>query len=291
MTDAKLAEAALVVGCSKSVAIATWHAILENAATLNDGGRVDIPARRIAAILSEPVGAVQGLFDAFSEAGMVEGCNIVAWSKRQYESDNSTERSKKSREAAREREEAAKKKDAAPSQQDCNDDATLHKENETSPSVYVSVSDRRTSSEKITDEFEIWYSAYPRHKSRGDALKAYRKVRKTVDAEVLLVGAKAAARKYAGTDQQFTPYPASWLNGEEWKDEDLQPKPAQEPTSNGLIYVEYGTDAGDAWERHYRSKAKIPPRDKKGGWYFPTEYPEKNDTRATSSPSSTEQAA
>lgn len=267
VTDAKLAEVSLVAGCSRSVVIATWHAILENAATLNDGGRIDIPSRRVAAILCEPFDTIETVFLGFETVGLIADSTVTAWKKRQFESDNSTERSQKSRAAAKDKEEAAK-------QQQCNDDATLQEKTETSPYVYVS--DRRTLSEKTTDEFEVWYAAYPRHIKRGDAQRAYRAARKTVGPDVLLAGAKAAAKKYAGKDEQFTPYPASWLRGEQWKDEDLQPPKPQEPTSNGGVYVHYGTDQGDAWERDYRLRGKIPPRDSRGGWYHPSEYPEQN---------------
>ncbi len=273
MTDAKLAEAALVVGCSKSVAIATWHALLENAACTNDGGRVDTPARRIAAILSEPVETIQGLFDAFCEALMIEGSSIANWKKRQFESDNSTERSAKSRAAAKAREEAAK-------QQQCNADATLQNQPETSPSVYVSVSDGRVASEKITDEFEIWYAAYPRHVGRGAALRAYKTARTKVEPDVLLRAGTLYASKCKGMDQKFIPHAATWLNQERWLDEDLQPpKP---PPENTRVYVKYGTDAGDAWEAHYRALNKVPPRDQHGGWWFDSESPPAIVQRGTS---------
>lgn len=135
---------------------------------------------------------------------------------------------------------------------------------------------KRADREKETDEFEEWYQAYPLHKGRGAALRAYRKARTEAEREVLLTAAKAFARKSAGKEQQFIAHPATWLNQDRWLDEDLQPPKPQEPTSNGGVYVHYGTDQGDAWERDYRLRGKIPPRDSRGGWYHPSEYPEQN---------------
>ena len=44
--------------------------------------------------------------------------------------------------------------------------------------------------------------------------------------------------------------------------------------ASSTVYVKYGTDAGDAWELFYKTeKHKIAPRDSKGGWYFPTQFP------------------
>lgn len=73
-------------------------------------------------------------------------------------------------------------------------------------------------------EFDEWYEAYPRHVGRGQALKAYSDARKKVAREILLAGAKRAAKEYADTDKQYIPHPKTWLNGERWLDEDT-PKP------------------------------------------------------------------
>jgi hypothetical protein len=93
---------------------------------------------------------------------------------------------------------------------------------------------------------------------------------------------REAARLFAATlpDPKFTPHPATWLNGERWLDEELQPKPAPEPfkgTSNGQVFVKQGTDAFDAWTDVWKKKSgKSPPVNQNGGWFFPTEYPEDN---------------
>lgn len=100
-TDPKLAEAALVAGCSRSVAIAAWHLTLENAATINEGGRIDIPTRRIAAALCEPFEVIETLYSSFESIGLIADSHVTAWKRRQYESDNSTERSRKHRERKR----------------------------------------------------------------------------------------------------------------------------------------------------------------------------------------------
>lgn len=97
VTDPKLAEAAMVAGCSRSVSVAAWHLILENAATINDGGSIDIPSRRIAAALCEPLAVIDALMEAFSATGIVVGSRVTAWNRRQYVSDNSTARSRKHR--------------------------------------------------------------------------------------------------------------------------------------------------------------------------------------------------
>lgn len=101
VTDPKFGEIALAVGCSRSVALATWQAILESCAGANDGGRFTVTPRRCAVILAEPVSAIEAVFAEMTTMGMIAEGRVSAWSKRQYESDNSTERSRKHRERQR----------------------------------------------------------------------------------------------------------------------------------------------------------------------------------------------
>ncbi|MFG1462286.1 hypothetical protein V5F77_05245 [Xanthobacter sp. DSM 24535] len=99
--DDKLAEASVIAGCSRSIAIAVWHSILESAAETEDGGRFETTPRRVAAALSEPVDAIKSVFDAMSEISMIEDGAVSAWKRRQYEGDTSTERSRRLRERRR----------------------------------------------------------------------------------------------------------------------------------------------------------------------------------------------
>lgn len=122
VTDAKLGEVALVAGCSRSVAIAAWHCLLESASGCNAGGVFDATPRRVAVILGEQPAVIEAVFSELVSLGMIVDGKIAAWSKRQYESDNSTERSRKHRERSK----------TAPQQQ-CNSDATLQQQHATPP--------------------------------------------------------------------------------------------------------------------------------------------------------------
>ncbi|CAN7614420.1 hypothetical protein LJR009_005480 [Bosea sp. LjRoot9] len=99
--DDKLAEVAVIAACSRSVAIAVWHALLESAAETDAGGRFETTPRRVAAALCEPAGTIAATFAAMAEIGMITGDAVSAWKTRQYESDKSTERSRRHREAKR----------------------------------------------------------------------------------------------------------------------------------------------------------------------------------------------
>lgn len=99
--DDKLAEVSVIAECSRSVAIAVWHAILESAAETDDGGRFETTPRRVAAALCEPASVIESVVMAMEEIGMLREGTVAAWKARQYESDNSTQRSRKHRETKR----------------------------------------------------------------------------------------------------------------------------------------------------------------------------------------------
>lgn len=114
VTDAKLAEAALVADVSRSVSIAAWHAILESAACKNNSGSFETTPRRVAVILCEPPAKIETLFAVFVELGMLDEHGVASWSKRQHESDSSTERSRKHRERKRNADATLPQRDATP---------------------------------------------------------------------------------------------------------------------------------------------------------------------------------
>ena len=126
VTDPKLAEAAMVADCSRSVAVASWHLILENAAVVNDGGRVDLPSRRIAAALCEPLAVIESLVSAFAAIGLLADSHVTAWKRRQYESDSSADRVRRHRQ---------KKKAGA----GCNGDETLQPATVTPPETETDI--------------------------------------------------------------------------------------------------------------------------------------------------------
>lgn len=71
------------------------------------------------------------------------------------------------------------------------------------------------------DGFDAFWAAYPKKRSKGDAEKAWSKLRPSADLQAVLLRAVAAAvasadwRKESG---KYIPYPASWLNAKGWED-------------------------------------------------------------------------
>lgn len=86
---------------------------------------------------------------------------------------------------------------------------------------------------RTSDRFEKFWSAYPRHEAKQNAMKAFEKINPD---DELLKKMLNAIERWKNTEQwqenggQFVPYPASWLNGGRWEDEVPAPR-KQEPAA------------------------------------------------------------
>lgn len=176
--DDKLAEVAVIAGCSRSVAIASWHAILESAADSQDGGRFDTTPRRVAAVLGEPASVIDAVFTAMAELGMIGDGAVTAWKKRQFESDNSTERSRKHREAKRNGDATLQQQDATPPDTDTD---TEKKENiravASAPApLMLSPPEEEREPAGYPAAFEVLWDCFPKSKnsSKFKAFKAWK---------------------------------------------------------------------------------------------------------------------
>ncbi len=276
--DDKLAEAAIVAGCSRSVAIAVWHALLESAAETNDGGRFETTARRVAAILGEPAPAIEAIFSAMAEIGMIESNAIAAWRRRQFESDSSTERSRRHREA---------KRNVA--HINCNTDATLQGRSATPPDTETDTDRFLPESKSSTtnvrsvgkptrpaadDRFEEFWRAYPHRGDASDPKKPAREkfdraVKRGVDPTAIIVGAKRFAeieRRAGRAGTEKCAQAVTWLNQERWND---YAAPAV-PDAPQRIFVKRDTEEWFARVAagHKPGLCKFYPEHQTDGWYF-----------------------
>lgn len=82
------------------------------------------------------------------------------------------------------------------------------------------------------DGFADFWSAYPKRKNKGDAEKAWKKIRPSIELQQRILAAIVVAKRqpdWIKEDGQYIPYPASWLNAKGW--EDGQEAPASLPES------------------------------------------------------------
>lgn len=105
-------------------------------------------------------------------------------------------------------------------------------------------------------EFDEWYAEYPRKEGKGQARKAYRAARKKTDQSALVAGvARLVAQRL---ERQFTPLPATWLNGERWLD-DL-------PTPTGPAADEWGPRKPDVYSIYDGDEESYLLHLERGGW-------------------------
>jgi hypothetical protein len=71
----------------------------------------------------------------------------------------------------------------------------------------------------INEQFNQFWSVYPRKKGKGQARKAFEKALEKTDLQTILDGVHAYIANDVMDDPQFIAHPSTWLNGERWEDE------------------------------------------------------------------------
>jgi hypothetical protein len=80
--------------------------------------------------------------------------------------------------------------------------------------------------------FDDFYRIYPRKVARLDAEKAWKQMMaRGYEPSEVIAGAEAFAKqcRKEGKEQQYIPYPASWLRAGRWMDAELTPTIVAEP--------------------------------------------------------------
>ena len=76
------------------------------------------------------------------------------------------------------------------------------------------------------DDFAAWWELYPRKVGKGQAARAYRTARKKATAEALTAAIVTQGPLLMARGSQYCPHPATWLNGERWRDDPVALKTA-----------------------------------------------------------------
>ncbi len=72
------------------------------------------------------------------------------------------------------------------------------------------------------DAFSKFWEEYPKKKNKGDAIRAWKKLRVTPEFSDTILAAVRAQKKqkdWVKENGRYIPYPASWLNAQGWLDE------------------------------------------------------------------------
>jgi hypothetical protein len=270
VTDAKLGEAALIAETSRAIVIASWHAILESCADVNDAGRFDTTPRRVAAVLGEPVGRVEAVFAAFTALGMIAAGCVVAWSRRQFESDSSTERSRKHREARRNGELERGNVSKTPVQR-CATVPYSYSETETEDPSLPLPPPPADDAGKPTEPFAEFWQAMPspNPSARAAAQVAFERLPPT-DQGLAIAGARRYAEAFAVKPTTHPISPTRFL-----RERCFEGYGPQASADAATVFVPVDSPQWRAWAAY---KGKPIPLNRDGtGWHFPTEWPPERD--------------
>jgi len=71
------------------------------------------------------------------------------------------------------------------------------------------------------EDFETWWSYYPKKLAKGDARKAWKQtaaIRPSLDLLIKMLVVARASDQWQQGGGQYIPYPATYLRGERWED-------------------------------------------------------------------------
>ena len=112
------------------------------------------------------------------------------------------------------------------------------------PTLKNTIEKNTISKNTIEKEFAQFWALYPKKRDKGNAVRALEKALAKTDLETIIRGLAAYVNDPT-RDDQFTAYPATWLNGERWADE--YEKPKQTPGPGKRAWVKQMHDLGEHW--------------------------------------------
>lgn len=71
----------------------------------------------------------------------------------------------------------------------------------------------------LKNDFDLFWSVYPRHIGKGQARRAWFAAVKLAEPDVIIEAAKLFAQAMESKEMRYIPYPSTWLNGERWEDD------------------------------------------------------------------------
>lgn len=235
--DVKLRRVAVQAGTCTSHVLSVWFSMLCHASENEGDGRGTLAGwddTDCALNLGIDRAVVFSIRQEM-QGRLLDNDRIIAWEKRQYQSDNNTARVKAWREKKREEKQAVSSE--ATLQQRCgNVDATTKiqiqsRSEDRERLTSLSPSSRKRADAAVDPDFDRFWSLYPRKVGKGAARRAWAAaVRRAEEgAASILAGITVQTsldRFDTREDGRFIPHPATWLNADRWLD-GMEPEPAE----------------------------------------------------------------
>ena len=198
-----------------------------------------------------------------------DGLRPHNWNTRQYKSDVSNERVQRHRERQRNVTPAVT---VTPPETEADTETKSEKKD-----IRAVAKATRPAGGEAFDEF---WKAYPKRDGANPKAPAQKifaaAVKSGHDPTAITSGARRYAEALRGKGQVGTAYVAqalTWLRQARWEDYPEGGELIAGEVQMPGVYVAFDTPEHDAWASHERATGKSFPRDRSGGWHFPSQWP------------------
>jgi hypothetical protein len=168
--------------------------------------------------------------------------------------------------------------DASTPLAECGQDATPETETETETETEQKEDIRAVATAtRPDDHFDEFWKAYPKRQGANPSAPARKRwdaaIKSGVDPHLIIKAVKSGVGyDPAKINTEYIPRASTWLNEQRWKD-----YREAEVVALAGFYAPFGSAQLDAWDK---TKPGGYPRDKAGGWRFPSEWPPDHERNA-----------
>lgn len=278
--DAKFRVVARMSRVTVRDALALWAFILEDAAHLSHRGVCQRDEDFMSATLDFDEGVVERILAAMQDVDMISvgpgAITVCNFNKRQFDSDTDP--------TASERQQRKRERDKLSGHTDVTRDSR-RPDTETDTDTESKKESRAVADATRPDErFDEFWKVYPKRDGANPKAPARKKflnaIKSGVDPGEIIAGAKRSAEEARSKGQIGTPYvpqAMTWLGQQRWGDY----APTNEPGEGEIrgFYASAASDELQAWDDFKRrTEGKTLPRDSKGGWLVPAQWPPEQET-------------
>lgn len=225
-TDPKWRTISRVSGQPIALVQAVYLHMLVTASRNVTRGHADVTLEDLASALDVTEEQIQPILDAM-QGRVLDGDYLTGWEKRQPKKEDSGNTSPEAKTPAQRKREQRMREAASRGVTPC------HAESREVTTDKDKDKDKEESNTPQTPQggspvgFDEFWTLYPRHTAKQNAVKAWAKVPVALHATIF-AAVKAQARSSSWTKDggQFVPHAATWLNGRRWEDESAAPASA-----------------------------------------------------------------
>jgi hypothetical protein len=274
--DGKFRVVARNAGVTVATVMGVWAILLEDASH-DDHRGIAVRGEDFYAAILDLGGELQPILEAMQNIGLIACCTndtieISNWSKRQYETDTTdatnAERQRRFREKHKSNGTQTKRNGSVTAAKrpdtEADTDTDTDKIAASPPTRAVSEKSRKANSTPLPDSYSL-----PERVALFGATQGLSDAEMNREHQRFCNHAKQNDRRCV----DWIAAERNWMIGAAEK-LGKSPRPTGEQAAPAGFYAKFGSEEQDAWDAYGKAKAGKPfPRDSKGGWRHPTQWP------------------